>query len=93
MWEKRRCGMEMGEGGGEMWVWIFALWHERQERDQRLRSRDMCGHTKREEMRRRVALIPGWPREWMWSKTWRRKERGTRGRKVEVEMSPKRERS
>jgi len=28
----------------------------------------------------------------MWSKTWRRKERGTRGRKVEVEMSPKRER-
>ncbi len=46
-----------------------------------------------DEMRRCVALIPGWPREWTWSKIGFWKERGTRGRKIGVEMSPRKERS
>jgi hypothetical protein len=54
---------------------------------------DMQDPTKWNEMRRRVALIPGWPREWTWSKIGFWKERGTRGRKIGVEMLPRKERS
>jgi len=58
---------------------------------QRVRSLAIACHKKREETRRRVALMPGWPRVWMWSKICLRKEIGMRGRKVGVETSPRRE--
>lgn len=74
-----------------MCVCIFAFWQEIHCLAQRLTSLDIPSHRKREEMRRLVARMPGWPSEWMCAKTCLRKERGTRGLKVDVETSPKRE--
>ena len=70
----------------------FALWHKIHSRVHWLTLVAMCGHTKREEMSGRVALMPGWPRECMWSKMSLQKEEGIKGRKIGVEMSPKRAR-
>jgi hypothetical protein len=78
--------MGMGWGGGEMWMWFLAFWQERQSRDHWLISVAMWGHTKRDEMRRRVARMPGWPREWKWRKICFWKDLGTRGWAVGVEL-------
>ena len=47
-------------------------------------------HKNLSEMRRRVALIPGCPSPWRWSKTFLRSPAATSGRKKPRDTSPKR---
>jgi hypothetical protein len=89
--EKRREGIGMGTGEVCVWRCIFAFWQEIHWRVHWFTSRAMEFQRKREEMRHRVARMPGCPREWTCSKIWRRQERGTRGRKVEKDTSPRRD--
>ena len=73
-----------------MWVFVLAALQGMHWQNQVLESFDMDAQRKRDEMRRRVARIPGWARVCMWSKIWRWKAAGMRGRKVPVDVSPMR---
>lgn len=69
MWEKRREGMGMATGGGVMCLWVFDFWHGTHCCAQRLTSLAMPCQMNLDEMRRRVARMPGWPSACRWSNT------------------------
>jgi hypothetical protein len=71
-WEgDQQCPHGYGKNGVLEWKWeekrgwIFNFWQGRHRRDHWLTLEDMWDLSKQEEMRRRVALIPGWPRKCM----------------------------
>ncbi len=71
----------------------MSLWQLRQAFAQAVTSVERPFHTYLEEMRRRVARLPGWAAPWRCSNTCRRRSLGTSGRKVPVDESPMRSRS
>ncbi len=87
-----------GGNGDVFWSYLdvamdFGRWQCRHSRAQAVTWVASLGQMYLEAMRRRVALIPGCAAPWRWSKTCLRSSSGTRGRKVPVEASPKRDKS
>ena len=77
----------MGTGAAAGCLVTLALWQSWQSLHQAATCEDRQGQTKRLEMRRRVALMPGWARLWTASKMGRRKATGTSGLKTPEEVS------
>jgi hypothetical protein len=66
----------------------LACWQPRQAFAQAVTSVERPFHTYLEEMRRRVARLPGWAAPWRCSNTCRRRSLGTSRRKILVDESP-----
>ena len=82
---RRVCGRivssaEVGDRLLVVWRKTLLLWHWSQHRAQVRASFRMDGHTNLSVSRLVVDRIDGWERLWMVSKTWRRKDFGTKGR-------------
>jgi len=80
-------GMGIGIGGEDGCVVTLALQQDWQSRHHAATSAASLGQTQRELINLLVPLTPGWETECTASKTARRWEEGTRGRRIPVEES------
>jgi hypothetical protein len=93
MWLKRWEGTGMFCGGTCTWRWTLAHWQPKQTFAQAVTSVERPFQTYLEEIRWRVAHLPGWAVPWRCLKTCRQRSLGTSSRKVPVEESLMRSRS
>ena len=87
MWENRLAGMGICWTAARGWRVTLAHWQNWQSLDQWVMSVDMPVHTHLADMRRLVALMPGWARVWTAAKAAYWKGSRSRGQGAPVDKS------